>query len=137
MADLQILEGTGRELLPQLEQNPDFRFLLVPLPAETSEDSEEEQATRSAKALKSYGILRGLSSTEEFLRRKQEEIDWEDRNLTPIPTQTKSDEASLTRPVKKLKGRGILKGSTTLEEFLRRKHEDADREDATRKDKDR
>jgi len=81
MADLQILEGTGRELLPQLEQNPDIRFRLTPLPLEPQEQQEVTSEAKPIKEVKSYGLLKGLGTTEDFLRRKREDLEWEDRNF--------------------------------------------------------
>lgn len=80
MSDLHTIEGTGSELLPQLQQNPQRRFRLTPLPAEPSQTAELAAKPRPAKTLKGYGMLQGATSSEELMRRKQEEIDWEERN---------------------------------------------------------
>ncbi len=80
MADLLTMEGTGRELLSQLEQKPDSWFRLTLIATEPQTVSKPTPKPKPAKILKGYGMLQGATSSEELMRRKQEEIDWEDRN---------------------------------------------------------
>lgn len=128
MADLQILEGTGKELLPQLEQYPEIRFRLTPLPAELQEPITEPQQPIPPKVLKGHGILKGFGTMEDFLRRKREDLEWEERNSQPVP-QTKLEDNPQTTPVKRSRSYGILKGLTSSEDFMRRKQEEIELEE--------
>ena len=79
---IQKLEGMGQETLAFLDRFIDNLNLYQK--AQQSDESETPAADDYQRS--AIGSLRGkyahlTTSSEEFARRKQAEIDWEDRNL--------------------------------------------------------
>ena len=77
MSQLEVVEGTGRELLAHLQQFPQEHFRLVPLslPSDKVEVQNLNAAKRKPSSLGNYAFVPGGSET--FALEKQAEIERE------------------------------------------------------------
>jgi hypothetical protein len=92
MARPQVLEGTWEELKLHEEELSGKRFRLIPLLPESNPIASKSSKSRRSAPQKPSGqaprILTGMGkfagiipSSEEFIRRKQEEIELEERKF--------------------------------------------------------
>jgi hypothetical protein len=92
MANAQVLEGTWEELKLHDKELSGKRFRLILLSSEpdttvskaskAQQEAVQEPAAKKPRQLTGMGKFAGIiPSSEEFMRRKQEEIELEERKL--------------------------------------------------------
>jgi len=95
---LQVIEGTWEEIKRHEAELVGQRFRLIPLfeteilrkpPAPTNKPATAAKPSHRVSAMGKYA---GVLSTEDFIRRKQEEIDLEERPAVATPVEVYSDE---------------------------------------------